>query len=330
MHTIHLLKTLLLALTLTLTWVAGGVASAQTVLKWGHIFETTEPLHTEAVWAAQEIARRTQGRYRIDVYPASQLGSESSINQGLTLGAIDITISGSSYAARAFPRLGVTYYPYTFRSPAHLLAYTQSDIYKELTGGYEAKTGNRIVAATYYGTRHSTSNRPFTRCAEMKGLKMRIPDSVLMSAMPRACGANPTPIAFAEVYLALQNGTVDAQENPLATIEAKKFYEVQKHIILTGHIIDHLVTTVSGKTWQRLSDEDKRIFTDVITEAAERTSAQMAAREREMLAVFKQRGLTVTEVDTDEFRRAVLANIAFEPLGYEREDWERIQAVQER
>jgi len=328
MNWINIFKIRLAALVVALM-MAGG-AAAQTVLKWGHIFETTEPLHTEAVWAAQEVERRTGGRYRIDVYPASQLGSESAINQGLTLGAIDITISGSSYAARSFPRLGVTYYPYTFRGPEHLLAYTQSDIYQELTRGYEEKTGNRIVSATYYGARHSTSNRPFSRCAEMKGLKMRIPDSVLMSAMPRACGANPAPIAFAEVYLALQNGTVDAQENPLATIESKRFYEVQKHLVLTGHIIDHLITTVSGHLWRRLSTEDRRVFTEVLQEAARRTTVLMVARERDMLDLFRARGLTVTEVDTEEFRQAVLTNIAFEPLGYHRADWERIQAVSER
>jgi len=308
----------------------GDKATAQTLLKWAHIFETTEPLHTEAVWAAQEIARRSNGRWRIDVYPASQLGNESSLNQGLTLGAVDMVTGGSSYAARSFPRLGVTYYPYTFRSPEHLLAYTQSDIYRELTGGYEAKTGHHIVSATYYGTRHTTSNRPFSRCAQMQGLKIRIPDSVLMAAMPQACGANPAPIAFAEVYLALQNGTVDAQENPLTTIEAKRFFEVQKHLVLTGHIVDHLVTTVSGKLWQRLSEEDKQLFAEVIEAAAERATRAQMAREQELVEVFRARGLTVTAIDQDEFRQAVLTNIAFEPFGYQRSDWERIQAVQER
>ena len=125
----------------------------------------------------------------------------------------------------------MTYYPYTFRDADHLLAYTKSDVFKELAKGYEDKTGHHIVAVTYYGTRHTSSNKPIKSCADMQGLKMRVPDVPAYLAMPRACGANTAPIAFAEVYLALQNGTVEAQENPLTTIEAKKFYEVQKHIV---------------------------------------------------------------------------------------------------
>ena len=103
----------------------------------------------------------------------------------------------------------------------------------------------------------------------MKGLKIRVPDVPAYLAMPRACGANTAPIAFAEVYLALQNGTVEAQENPLTTIEAKKFYEVQKNIVLTGHIVDHLNTVISSGLWKKLSDEDSKIFSDVAQEAAE-------------------------------------------------------------
>ncbi|MDH0093118.1 sialic acid TRAP transporter substrate-binding protein SiaP [Achromobacter mucicolens] len=304
-----------------------GSALAQTKLKWAHVYETSEPFHTSSVWAAQEIEKRTNGRYHIDVYPASQLGKENDINQGLTLGTVDMIISGSSFAAKSFPRIGVTYYPYTFRSPEHLIAYTKSDIYKELTKGYDEKSGNHIVATTYYGTRQTTSNKPFTKCSEMKGLKIRVPDVAAYLAMPRACGANTAPIAFAEVYLALQNGTVEAQENPLTTIEAKKFYEVQKNIILTGHIVDHLNTVISGKLWKSLSDEDKKIFAEVAQQAAEKASAEVAASEKKMVDVFKQRGLSVAEVNIDDFRSTVLEKVPFKQYGYEKSDWEKIQAV---
>jgi tripartite ATP-independent transporter DctP family solute receptor len=235
-------------------------ASAQTKLKWAHVYETSEPFHTQSVWAAQEIAKRTNNRYQIDVFPASQLGKESDINQGLSLGTVDIIISGPSFAARSYPPVGVGYYPYAFRDASHLMAFAKSDVFKELSGGYSEKTGHQMLALTYYGVRHTTTNKPFKTCAEMKGLKIRVPDAPAYLATPRSCGANTTPIAFAEVYLALQNGTVDAQENPLTTIEAKKFYEVQKNIVLTGHIVDHLVTIVSKQTWSKLSDEDKKIF----------------------------------------------------------------------
>ena len=318
------LKTTLTALALAL---AASGALAQTKLKWAHVYETSEPFHTASVWAAGEIEKRTAGRYHIDVYPASQLGKENDINQGLTLGTVDIIISGSSFAAKSYPRIGVTYYPYTFRGVEHLLAYTKSDIYKELSKGYEEKSGHPIIATTYYGVRHTTSNKPITKCADMKGLKIRVPDVPAYLAMPRACGANTAPIAFAEVYLALQNGTVEAQENPLTTIEAKKFFEVQKYIVLTGHIVDHLNTIVSGTLWKKLSDADKKIFSEVALEAAAKASGEVAAREKELVAVFKQKGLNVVEVDQNDFRDTVLKNVSFESFGYQKADWDRIQAI---
>src|SRR6476660_7002418 len=290
-------QALLGSLALAAGALATAPAQAQTKLKWAHVYETSEPFHKWSVWAAEEIRKRSNGKYQIDVFPASQLGKENDINQGLTLGTVDIIISGSSFAAKTFPRIGVTYYPYTFRGVDHLLAYTKSDIYKELTKGYEEKSGNHIVATTYYGVRQTTSNKPITKCTDMKGLKIRVPDVPAYLAMPRACGANTSPIAFAEVYLALQNGTVEAQENPLTTIEAKKFYEVQKHIVLTGHIVDHLNTVVSGALWKKLSEEDRKIFTDVAQEAAARATAEIKQNEAKLVGFFKEKGLTVTEVD---------------------------------
>jgi tripartite ATP-independent transporter DctP family solute receptor len=302
-------------------------AQTPTKLKWAHVYEVSEPFHIWSVWAAQEIGKRTNGRYQIDVFPASQLGKETDINQGLKLGTVDIIISGSSFAARDYPPIGVGYYPFTFRDADHLLKYAKSDVFAELAKGYEDKSGNKITALNYYGTRHTSSNRPIAKCPDMKGLKMRVPDVPAYLAMPRSCGANTTPIAFAEVYLALQNGTVEAQENPLTTIEAKKFYEVQKHIVLTGHIVDHLNTVVSGKTWKSLSDADKKIFTEVTQEAAAKSTADIIKREKELEGEFKQKGLTVTGIDRAEFLDAVNKNTTFEQFGYRKSDWEKIQAI---
>jgi tripartite ATP-independent transporter DctP family solute receptor len=308
--------------------VAAGGAFAQTKLKWGHVYEASEPFHRTSVWAAEEIKKRSNGKFQIDVYPASQLGRDNDLTQGLTLGAVDIILSGSSFAAKAFPRIGVTYYPYTFRDANHLLAYVKSDVYRELAAGYAEKSGgNQIVSTAYYGVRHTSSNKPFTHCAEMKGLKIRVPDVPAYLAMPRTCGANTAPIAFAEVYLALQNGTVEAQENPLTTIEAKKFYEVQKNIVLTGHIVDHVNSVVSGQLWKKLTDSEKKMFTEVLQEASAKATAEIVVREKELTAFFKQKGLNVVEVNTGEFRDAVLKNVSFEQFGYARADWDRIQAL---
>jgi tripartite ATP-independent transporter DctP family solute receptor len=307
--------------------LAGAPAQAQTKLKWAHVYETSEPFHTESVWAAEEFKKRTNGRYEVTVYPASQLGKETDINQGLTLGTVDIIISGSSFAARAYPPIGVTYYPFTFRGPEHLLAYTKSDVYGEMVKGYQEKSGHQIVAVSYYGTRHTTANKPIKSCADMKGLKIRVPDVPAYLAMPRACGANTAPIAFAEVYLALQNGTVEAQENPLTTIEAKKFFEVQKNIILTGHIVDHLNTVVAKATWDKLSPEDRKIFTEIALQAAERTTKKIQADEVKLVQFFKDKGLTVSEVDKADFLANVQKNVTFEQFNYRKSDWERIQAI---
>jgi tripartite ATP-independent transporter DctP family solute receptor len=307
--------------------ITGAAAQAQTKLKWAHVYETSEPFHTQSVWAAQELARRTNNRYQVDVYPASQLGKETDLNQGLSLGSVDIIVSGSSFAARSFPPIGVTYYPYVFRDANHLLAYTKSDVFKELAKGYSDKTGHQILAVTYYGARHTSSNKPIKTCADMKGVKIRVPDVPAYLAMPRACGANTSPIAFAEVYLALQNGTVEAQENPLTTIEAKKFYEVQKHIALTGHIVDHLNTVVASNLWKKLSDEDKKTFSDVAQEAASRASAEIIAKEKELVGFFKEKGLTVTEVDKDDFKQNVLKSVTFESFGYRKSDYDKIQTI---
>jgi len=307
--------------------VAGGPALAQQKLKWAHVYEANEPYHTESVWAAAEIKKRTNGKFDIEVFPASTLGKETDINQGMSLGTVDMIISGPSFAARNYPRLGIAYYPFIFRDGEHLLAYSKSDVFKEMVDAYREKTGIQITAYTYYGARQTTAQKPFTDCAGMKGLKIRVPDVPVYLATPKACGANPTPIAFAEVYLALQNGTVDAQENPLTTIEAKKFYEVQKAIMMTSHIVDGLTTQVAPHVWNKLTPEEKKIFTDVTLEAAARASAKIKAREAELAEEFKKKGLQIVAVDRKSFSEAVLKNTPLESMGFTKSDYDRIVAI---
>jgi tripartite ATP-independent transporter DctP family solute receptor len=300
-------------------------AFAQTKLKWAHVYETTEPFHTESVWAAEEIKKRTNGKFEIQVFPASSLGKETDINQGMTLGTVDMIISGASFAARSYPRLGIAYYPFIFRDGDHLLAYAKSPVFQSMAEDYRKKTGIQMTAYTYYGARHTTAQKAFTNCAGMKGLKIRVPDVPAYTATPKACGANPTPIAFSEVYLALQNGTVDAQENPLTTIDAKKFYEVQKAIMLTGHIVDGVITQIAPHVWNKLSDAEKKIFTEVTQEAAARGTAIIKERESKLADVFRSRGLEVVNVDRESFRLAVLKNVPLESMGYTRADYDAIQ-----
>ncbi len=323
----RLLAKVILAATATLALTAGAPALAQQKLKWAHVYETSEPYHTESVWAAAEIKRRTNGKFDIEVFPASTLGKETDINQGMTLGTVDMIISGPSFAARSYPRLGIAYYPFIFRDADHLLAYSKSPVFAEMVEEFRAKTGIQILAYTYYGARQVTAQKPFTDCAGMKGLKIRVPDVPTYMATPKACGANPTPIAFAEVYLALQNGTVDAQENPLTTIEAKKFYEVQKAIMMTSHIVDGLTTQVAPHVWNKLTPEEKQIFTEVTREAAARATAKIKAREAELADEFKKKGLQIVVVNRQSFIDAVLKSTTPESLGFTKADYDKIVAI---
>ena len=320
------LRTLVAGAFVVVALGAFGTAQAQTKLKWAHVYETSEPYHKWSVWAGDEIKKRTNSRYEVQVFPASSLGKESDINQGLTLGTVDIILTGASFAARTYPPLAVSYFPFIFRDADHMLKYAKSDVFKELTKGYDDKSGNHVTALTYYGARQVTSSaaRPIAKPEDMKGLKIRVPDAPAYLAFPKSLGANPTPIAFAEVYLALQNGTVDAQENPLPTIEAKKFYEVQKNISLTGHIIDSLLTVVSGQTWGKLSDADKKVFTEVMEEAGDKAGREIAASEVRLVDEFKKKGNNVIVVDKNAFRDAVLKTTKPTDQGYRQQDYDRI------
>ena len=160
-----------------------------------------------------------------------------------------------------------------------------------------------------------------------------MPDAPLYTLFPRAVGANPTPIAFAEVYLALQNGTVEAQENPLPTIDAKKFYEVQSHINLTAHITDALLTIIGGPLWSRLSEPDRKIFEAVYKEAAARATGEIIDIEARLAGEFAKRGKTVVKVDRRPFMEAVQKYYQSgklpdgNALPWPRETYDQLQAI---
>lgn len=307
--------------------LAAGIAQAQTKLKFAHVYEVSEPYHTAALWAAAEIAKRTNNRYQIEVFPASTLGKETDINQGLTLGTVDIIYTGQLFAGRTYGPIAIGGAPYMFRDFNHWKAFSTSPLFAELADGYQKKSGNKVVAITYYGERHVTSNRPINKPEDMKGLKIRVPDAPLYTMFPRAVGANPTPIAFAEVYLALQNGTVDAQENPLPTIDAKKFYEVQKYIVLTGHITDALITIIGGPTWNKLSDADKKTFEAVLKEAAARATNEIIEIEKKLGAEFEKRGKSVLRVDRAPFRAAVVKLHNGPDATWDKATYDKLQAM---
>jgi tripartite ATP-independent transporter DctP family solute receptor len=302
-------RTFVVASALALAAVAAWplTAAAQQKLKFAHVYEISEPYHTAALWAANEIAKRTNGRYTMEVFPASSLGKETDINQGLTLGTVDIIYTGQLFAGRNYGPISIGGAPYMFRDLDHWKKFAASTTFQDLGDGYQkASGGNKVVAITYYGERHTTANKAINTPDDMKNLKIRVPDAPLYTLFPRATGANPTPIAFAEVYLALQNKTVEAQENPLPTIEAKKFYEVQSHVNLTGHITDALLTIVGGPLWSKLSEADRKVFVEVFAEAAARATQEIVVNEQKLATDMATKyGRTVVKVDRAPFRAAV-------------------------
>lgn len=304
-------------------------AMAQTKLKWAHVYETPEPYHTEALWAAGEIARLTNNKYQIDVFPASQLGNENQINEGLTLGTVDMIYTGVAFAGSIHKPIAITNAPFILRDFDHWKAYRDSKLFRDIAAGYEQKTKHKVTALTYYGQRHVTANKAINKPEDMKGMKLRVPPAPLFLMFTKSVGANATPIAFAEVYLALQQGTVDGQENPLPTIMAKKFYEVQSHIMLTGHITESLLSIVGSHVWAKLNDSEKKIFDETLRMAAARATDKIRESELKLADEFRKLGKTVVAPDREAFRKAAvpLHNDAAAGAGWSQAEYNALQAL---
>ncbi|WP_237684825.1 sialic acid TRAP transporter substrate-binding protein SiaP [Szabonella alba] len=321
----HLCMTAAAAALLGLLPAAG---SAQTVLKWAHVYEASEPYHTCAVAASDLLSEATEGRYSIDVFPASSLGKESDINEGLGFGTVDIIYTGQLFAGRAYGPVAIGGAPFMFRDFAHWEKFRDSDLLQELYEGYTAASGNHITAMTYYGGRHVTANKPILTPADMEGLKIRVPDAPLYMMFPQATGANSAPIAFAEVYLALQQGTVDAQENPLPTIQAKKFYEVQTDISLTGHITDALLTIIGGPAWNALPEADRDALVKITQDTATCATDAIVKLESELVEWFRGEGVNVHEVDRTPFIEAVKPMHTGSTATWDQATYDRLQAIE--
>ncbi|MBB4004494.1 sialic acid TRAP transporter substrate-binding protein SiaP [Aurantimonas endophytica] len=303
-------------------------AAAETVLKWAHVYEASEPYHTCAVETSDKLKAATEDRYAIEVFPASSLGKEEDINEGLGLGTVDIIYTGQLFAGRAYGAVAIGGAPYMFRDYDHWDKFRSSDLFAELAEGYREASGNHIVATTYYGQRHVTANKPVLKPEDMAGMKIRVPNAPLYMMFPKAVGANPTPIAFAEVYLALQQGTVDGQENPLPTIQAKKFHEVQSDISLTAHINDALLTIIGGPTWDQMDEGDREALVGLLKEASDCATEQVRETEAELAAWFKEQGVNVHEVDVAPFREVTMELHNGPDATWEQEVYDRLQAIE--
>ncbi|QKV18850.1 sialic acid TRAP transporter substrate-binding protein SiaP [Oricola thermophila] len=305
--------------------MATGAAAVE--LKWAHVYEIGSDYHQVAEWAAEEVAKRTDGRVEIKVFPASSLGKEVEINEGLGIGSVDIIYTGPSFVERYYGPIAISDYPFIMRGFDHWKTYRDSDLFKDLSAGYKDATGHTVMGLVYYGQRHVTSNFPILKPDDMKDLKIRVPNSPVMLMFPNAVGANPTPMAFSEVYLALQQGVVDAQENPLPTIKFKKFYEVQSNINLTGHLLNSLLIISSNTAMSKMGD-DAGTVREVLQEAAAKASDSIFQAETDLISWFREQGVQVNEVDRKPFQDAVLPKLTdWDNVPYSKEHFDRLQAL---
>ncbi|MFT4727980.1 MAG: tripartite ATP-independent transporter DctP family solute receptor [Granulosicoccus sp.] len=325
--TVHIRSLIQATIAATVAFSATS-AFGQDVLKWAHVYESGTPYHQVAVNAGKAFEEATDGRYSIDVFPASQLGKEAALNEALSLGTIDIIYTGVAFLGQSYPPISISDFPFTLRDYDHWKAYGESDLFAELSGAYTDITGNEVIALTYYGARHVTANKPILTPADMDGLKIRTPNATAYQLFPEVTGANPTPMAFSEVYLALQQGVVDAQENPLPTIQFKKFYEVQTNINLTGHITNSLVTLIAPGTLSKLSEEDRATLDTVLTAAALDASNAIVKSEAELADWFREQGVTVNVVDRGPFIDMVSPVLSSADMPWEPSVFERLQAIQ--
>jgi tripartite ATP-independent transporter DctP family solute receptor len=307
--------------------LAGSAASAD-ALRFGHVYEPDSIFNTWSQWAADQIAERTEGRHTVEVFPAGSLGNENDIFQGLSLGTVDMTLSGSFYASGIHGPMALASAPFLYADLDHWRRFRDSDLYAGIADEYETLSGNHVLGLMYYGARHLTANREISSPEDMDGLKLRVPNAPMYLLFPRSVNANATPIDFAEVYLALQQGVVDAQENPLPTILARRFYEVQSHIMLTGHLMDSLIVQISDTAWQKLSPEDQEIFAAVFSEMAEGVTQAVADSEAELATrMAGEFGATVVQVDREPFRRAMLPILQEEGLPWTAEQIDAVRGL---
>ncbi|MDT8343376.1 MAG: TRAP transporter substrate-binding protein [Thermohalobaculum sp.] len=296
--------------------LVGLPAAAQALtLKLGHLANQENPWHLASVRFGEELAALTGGRITVEVFPNESLGKEIDLINGMQLGTVDMTITGESLQNWA-PKAALLAIPYAYKSIEHMDQVASGEIGEQIRQQIIEKVQVRPIAYFARGPRDLTSNRPITKPEDLAGLKMRVPNVPLFISVWSALGANPGPMAFSEVFTSLQNGTIEAQENPLALIRSASFHEVQKYVNLTDHVRSWIYLTIAESTWQKLPAEDQAAVLEAArrAQAFERTLfAKSLADDR---AFLEAKGMTFVEVDGAAFQAkakdAVLANVSDE------------------
>jgi tripartite ATP-independent transporter DctP family solute receptor len=285
-----------------------GPASAATVLRWATVLPADHPETMMMQQIATALAASTSGAVQMQVFPAGQLGSSRDSVESCSTGAIQMVSEGAAQFGQFSAPLSILEAPYLWRDPAHLRRGLDSPTMGQLSDLLATQHQMRIIGATYYGTRQVTSGRrKVSTVADMKGFKLRIPEVDTYRTMAEAWGARPTPIDFGELYLALSQGAVDGEENPLPTIQSAKLNEVQKYLVLTAHILTPRLIAINEATWKSLSPALQSAIKATIATHAATQDSEIIQRETALKTSFAASGMTVITPDVESFRKPVLA-----------------------
>lgn len=286
--------------------------AAERVLKLGHLANEQNTWHKASVKFGEELKALTNGRIEVEVYPNESLGKEVDLINGMQLGTADMTITGESLQNWA-PMAALLAVPYAYKSLEHMDEVASGKTGEDIKAEIVARAQIRPIAYFARGPRNLTANREIKSPDDLKGLRLRVPNVPLFVDTWKTLGAQPTPMAFSEVFTSLQSGVIDAQENPLALIKSANFAEVQKFVNKTEHVRSWIYLTISEMTWSQLSAEDQA----AVMEAAKRAQAYerelFLADEENLVKELQAAGMTFVEVDAAAFaekaRPAVLANV---------------------
>jgi tripartite ATP-independent transporter DctP family solute receptor len=252
---------------------------------------------------AREVEQRTQGRYKVQNFYSAALGAERESVEGVQLGTLDLTLTSTGPLPNFVPEVAILDIPFLFRDYAHARAVLDGPIGQDLLQKFPAKN---LVALAWAenGFRHMTNSKhPVNVPDDLKGLKMRTMENPIHIQAYRQFGILPTPMAFTEVFTALQQGTVDGQENPLSVITSAKLDQVQKYLSLTGHVYSPAVILMNKGKWEALSAVDRQAFVEAAREAVKANRARIDDDERKAVAALRVRGMTVAEnVDKAKFQ----------------------------
>jgi tripartite ATP-independent transporter DctP family solute receptor len=282
---------------------------ADVVLKFGHSANESDIWHQSALHFAQQVEQLSDGKMKVQIYPAEQLGKELEMIRSIQQGIMDITVSGESMQNWT-PYAAFCGMPYLIDDLEHAKTVVDGPSGNAIASEIQKKTG--LIPIGYYvrGARHLTANRAIKTPQDLNGIILRVPNVPISVATWEALGAKPTPMAFSEVFTGLQSGTIEAQENPLALINSAGFHEVQSHVNLTQHVIGWVYVLMGENQFNALSPE----FQEIVLEAGKSMQAfhqQLFVAEEELLRKqLQEKGMTMVEVDLGAFKRKADAVVA--------------------